>query len=558
LFGSGITHRDLTRYRQIIGVLVRYGFGDLVSRAQSRYFLRLPIRQIRNRVTKLSHLTTAERMRLAFEDLGPTFIKLGQILSCRPDLLPPSFLKEMSRLQDDVPPFPYQDAKLLIESQLGRPLEELFLSIESEPVAAASLASVYRAVINTGEEVAIKVQRPGVDKVLEADIRILKELAQLAEHHMLEARSYEPTRIVDEFARTVRREIDFVREGRNIERFRKYFAHDKTVHIPRVFWEYTASKVLTTEYISGIKISDLEGLDAAGLDRKAIALNGANLTLKEVFEFHFFHADPHPGNLFVLTNAVIAPVDFGMTGTIDEEVAANMSALFTAVLNRDVNTLIDILLSMGVASEPIDRKGLKAEIVDLLDQYHGVPLKEVNVGKAIEEHMRIIRRYRLRPPADLVIMARALLVSEGVARMLYPEFNIVEYARPFARKVITQGLDPTKELYELARTSRDALRLAKRLPSDGQHLLNKMMKDEFRIGLDHKGLDRFITELDRSSNRLSFAVVIAALIVGSSVVFRAGTGPTLFGYPMLGLAGFLMASVLGLWLLVGIIRSGRL
>jgi ubiquinone biosynthesis protein len=506
----------------------------------------------------MAHLTTAERLRLAFEELGPTFIKLGQILSCRPDILPPVFLKEMSKLQDEVPPFPYRDAVLLIESQLGRPLEELFQSIEKVPVASASLASVFRAVTGAGDEVAIKVQRPGVDRILEADIHILRELAQIAERRMPEVRLFEPTKIIDEFARTVRKEIDFVREGRNIERFGKYFARDGTVHIPRVFWEYTATKVLTTEYIKGIKISDVESLDAAGLDRKTIAFNGASLTLKEVFEYRFFHADPHPGNLFVLDNAVIAPVDFGMTGIIDEEVADNMGLLFTAVLNREVNDLIDILISLGVASEQVDRRGLKAEIIDLLDRYHGVPLKDVNVGKAIEEQMRIIRQYHLKPPTDLVLMARALLVSEGVGRMLYPEFNIVEYARPFAKKVIARGLNPTKEIYELAHAGREAVRFAKRLPSDGQYILNKMLKDEFRIGLDHKGLDRFITELDRSSNRLSFAVVIAALIVGSSVVFRAGTGPTFFGYPMLGLAGFLMASILGLWLLIGIIRSGRL
>jgi ubiquinone biosynthesis protein len=558
VFRAGVTHQDLGRYRHILGILVRYGFGDLVGRVKTRYHLAARLRSVRKGAEEFHHLTSAERLRLAFEELGPTFIKFGQILSCRPDLLPPEFIRQMSKLQDSVPPFPHEGATAVIETQLGRSLSEIFKSIDDRPAAAASLAQVYRASTGSGDKVAVKVQRPGVDRVIEADIRILRELAALAERHLPESRYYEPVRIVDEFARTIRRELDFEREGRNIDRFRHHFAGDKTVYIPKVYWDYTASKVLTTEYIEGIKISDIGQLESAGLDRKEIALNGANLILKEIFQFRVFHADPHPGNLFVLPHNVIAPVDFGMTGTIDEEIANNMSAMFSAVVARDVNSLIDILLAVGVAEDPLDRKGLKAELIDLFDRYYGVPLKDVNVGKAIDEQMRIIRRYRLRPPSDLIIMARALLVSEGVARMLYPQFNIVEYARPYARKLLARSFDPTREVYELAKAAKDTVGLAKRMPLDLRRILTKIREDDITVGIKHKGLERLITELDRSSNRLSFAVVIAALIIGTSIVFETGVGPRLFGYPVLGLAGFLLAAVLGMWLLVGIIRSGRL
>jgi ubiquinone biosynthesis protein len=553
-----VTRHDLRRYRQILGILVRYGFGDLIGRTRVIYRLRWHTRAAKKRAGLAADLSTPDRLRLAFEELGPTFIKFGQILSCRPDLLPPEFIKQMSKLQDCVPPFPREEARALIEADLGRPLAEIFQSMDDEPVAAASLAQVYRARTMTGDEVAVKVQRPGIEAVIGADIRILHELAALAERHISDARYYEPTRIVDEFARTINRELDFAREGRNIERFGQYFAMDKTVRIPRVHWDCTAHRVLTTEYIKGIKVSDTEQIDAAGLDRKTIAVNGANLILKEVFEHHFFHADPHPGNIFVLENNVIAPVDFGMTGTIDEETADRIGALLSAIVTRDLNVVIDLLVTIGNEEVPVDRKALKADLTDLFDQYYGVPLKDVSIKRAMDEHMGIIRKYRLRPPADLTMMARALLLSEGVARMLCPEFNIVEYARPYARKVLTRGLDPARELREFAKTARDGVGLAKQMPRDVREILSKIRKDKIAVSIEHRGLERFITELDRSSNRLSFAVVIAALIVGSSIIFQTGVGPALFGYPLLGLVGFLLASILGMWLLVGIIRSGRL
>jgi ubiquinone biosynthesis protein len=558
LLKAHVTRRDLRRYRQILGILVRYGFGDVLGRIRATYRVRSHRRTAENNGNQIAALSTAERLRLAFEELGPTFIKFGQILSCRPDLLPPEFIKQMSKLQDCVPPFPYGEAKAVVEAELGHPLSELFQSIDDEPVAAASLAQVYCATLETGDEVAVKVQRPGIDTVIDTDIRVLYELAGLAERHRADLRLYEPTRIVDEFARTIRRELDFAREGRSIDRFRQYFQGDGTVHIPRVYWDHTAPRVLTTEYLKGIKISDTEQIDGAGLDRKKIAINGANLTLKEIFHHRFFHADPHPGNLFVLDNNVIAPVDFGMTGTIDEETADHLRALISAIMTKDVDDLIDILLEVGMSEEHVDRKALKADLTDLIDRYYGVSLKDISIKTAIDEQMAIIRKYRLKPPGDLIMMGRALLLSEGVARMLYPQFNIVEHARPYTRRILTGGLDPRRELKEIARATRDGIRLAKRMPADMSMILSKVRKDEIVFGVQHRGLEHFTTELDRSSNRLSFAVVIAALIVGSSIIFQTGAGPALFGYPLLGLAGFLLTSILGIWLLVGIIRSGRL
>ncbi|MDP3028699.1 MAG: AarF/UbiB family protein [Deltaproteobacteria bacterium] len=552
------TYQDLKRYGHIATVFIRYGFGDLLDRLKARYYVPWRRRLSRKEREEIRRLSTPERVRLAFEELGPTFIKFGQILSSRPDLLTQDFIREFSKLQDKVPPFPFGAAKHIIESQLGRPLAELFESFEEMPVAAASLSQVHKAKTKTGDEVAVKVQRPGIESTIETDIRILYDLATLAERRLPETRHYEPVRIIDEFARTIRRELDFVREGRNIDRARKYFAGDETVYIPRVYRELTASKVVTMEYIHGIKISDLEQLQAAGLDRKTIAINGANLILKEVFECRFFHADPHPGNLFVLENNVIAPVDFGMIGMLDEETAHQMATILMAVVDKDVDSLVDALLAIGLTPEPIDRINFRLELSDFLERYYEVPLKELNIGVIMDELMDIIRRYRLRLPSDMVMMIKALVINEGVGRMLYPEFNIVEHARPYARELLIRRMEPSRWLKEVSKTVREAAVFLKKLPSDAGEILSKVKKDELTIQFQHRGLEKFIRELDRSSNRLSFAVVIAALIIGSSLIFQTGFGPRLFGYPLLGLAGFLLASILGIWLLIGILRSGKL
>ena len=557
-FKARETYQDLKRYSHIAAVFARHGFGDLLSRLKGRYRASWAEKVFTKEAREFEGLSAAERLRLAFEELGPTFIKLAQILSSRPDLLPADFITELSKLQDSVAPFPFSEAKSLIEGQFGHPLTDLFASIEETPVAAASLAQVHRARTTSGDEVAVKIQRVGIEAIIETDIRILHDLAGLAERHLTESKYFEPVRLVDEFARTIRRELDFVREGRNIDRFRNYFAGTATVYIPKVYWDLTAPKVLTTEYVNGIKISDLEHLEAAGLDRKTIAVNGVNLILKEIFELHFFHADPHPGNLFVLENNVIAPVDFGMTGAIDEEIAQQMGGIFIAVVEKDVDALVNLLGTLGVTDGLENRNTLKLELRDLLERYYGVPLQQVDTAKVFEEIMSVIRRYRLRLPPDLAIMGRTLLVSEGVGRMLYPEFRIIETARPYARKLMLQRFDPTKQLRELSKVVGETAALFKRLPSDLSEILSKIKKGDLAVRFEHRGLERLIGELDRSSNRLSFAVVIAALIIGSSLIFQTGVGPTLFGYPVVGLVGFLLASILGVWLLIGILRAGRL
>jgi ubiquinone biosynthesis protein len=549
--------RDLRRYSHIASVLARHGFHEFLDRLKARYHGVPRPRFARDRRDE-GTLTAPERLRLVFEELGPTFIKFAQVLSSRPDIIPPEYIQELAKLQDDVPEFSYEDARNLIETQLGKPVKDLFVHIDEKPAAAASLAQVHRAKLLTGEDVAIKVQRIGVDEIIENDIGILREFAGLIERRIPESRYYDPLGLVEDFARTIRHELDFVREGRNIDRFRMHFANTPTVYIPRVYGDLTTPKVLTIEYIDGIKVSDIDRLDAAGLDRKAIAVHGADIILKEIFEFRFFHADPHPGNIFVCKDNIIAPVDFGMTGTIEEDVALQMSGIFLAVLRKDVDALVKNLRAIGIAEDLEDVRNFKVDARDLLERYYGVPLEKLEIGSIIRELMGIIRKYRLRLPHNFAMISKALIISEGVGRLLYPGFNIIEIARPYARRLLWKRYDPQRLLKEVRKTADDAIALFKVLPADLRDILAMIRRGKFTMRFEHQGLELLVDELDRSSNRISFAVVIAALIVGSSLIFQTGVGPTFFGYPIIGLAGFLLASILGIWLLIGIMQSKRL
>jgi ubiquinone biosynthesis protein len=509
-------------------------------------------------INDVMSLSTPQRVRLVLEELGPTYIKFGQVLSGRPDLLPEDFIKELNRLQDDVPSFPFHEAKAIIEREFDRPLGELYDAFEETPVAAASLAQVHRARMKTGEEVAVKVQRPELEEVIDADIRVLRRLAALAERHLPEFAFFEPGALVDYFAASIHHEMDFVREGRSADSFRRFFEEDETVHVPKVYWDLTSTRVLTLEYIRGIKVSEHARLEAAGLDRKTIAFNGANLILKEIFELHRFHADPHPGNLFVLDNNVIAPVDYGMTGTLDQERVNQLGTLITAMVEKDPGTMSTVLLQMCGATEHTQAEALRSQLADLLDRYYDTALREFHLEDFINGVTTFFRRDKTHFPADMAMMARSLIIIESVGCALYPEFNILEIMERYVQKLMIRKADPARVFQDIGKTIAETAVLLKTLPPDTREILTKIKRDDITVRFDHRGLERMSSVLERSSNRLSFAIVIAALIIGSSLVFQTGVGPGVFDYPLAGLVGLVMTMVLGLWLLIGIMRSGQL
>ncbi|AWB11066.1 2-octaprenylphenol hydroxylase [Thermodesulfobium acidiphilum] len=562
LLKIGRNYRELKRYLTIFSILIRYGFEDVLDKVEERLRFKLFIFWQKGAAKKekagIERLSTPERVRLALEELGPTFIKFGQILSCRPDLLPHQFIEELSKLQDNVPPFSFVKVREVIENQFKRPLEEMFTSFDEVPIAAGSLAQVHKAVTNSKEEVAVKVQRPGIEKIIEADIKILYDFAFLLKKHFPEIGYYEPDRIVDEFAKTIRKELDFIREGRNIERFRKCFKNDQTIYFPKVYWDLSAPKVLTMEYIKGYKLSEIDSFPDLNVDKKCVALNGAHFILREIFECHFFHADPHPGNIFLLNNNVMAFVDFGMVGILDDTIVDWLINILKAILDKDVDLLIKAILNLNMAPAPKDIINFRIDLFDFLERYYEVPLKDLKVGTLIEEFLDIIRKYKIRFPTYLVLMLRTLVIHEGIGRVLYPEFNMIEYLKSHIKNLILKNINLSRISKEFSFILEDTASLFKELPSNLREIFLKLKDDNITINLDHRGLESLINHMDKVGNRLSLAIIIASLVIGSSMLFQFQTTLKIFGYPLPGVLGFVLVFLLGLKLLVETLKSSNL
>ena len=546
--------RNIKRYHQIISVFVRYGFGDIISRLNLDLFIQA-VKYKNIKKSRYEKISTAARLRMAFEELGPTFVKLGQILSVRPDLLSENIIGEFKKLQDEVPPFPGEQAKKEVETQLGKKVEHIFAFFDTTPIASASISQVHRAMTKNREQVVVKIQRPNIQNVINTDLRILSDLAKLIEKNVQESHLFSPCRIVSEFSKTIQSELNFYREGQNIERFHKNFADDKTVYIPKVYWELTTDRILTMEYIDGIKISKVDELEASGLNKKIIAINGAQAILKQIFEYGFFHADPHPGNIFVLPNNVIAPLDFGMVGSLDNEEMEAVGALLTAFVKKDVKKIINVLDDLGVLENVLDIRNLKVDLSDFLDRYYQVPLYQLDVGKILNEMIALMRNYNIRLPAELTLMGKALITEESVGRALDPQFDMITLAKPYVEKLLTRKLDPRRQLLEFAGTLDEFARLFKILPSEIKLISAKVKKGEIKIQFEHRGLDNLITGLNQTGNRLSFSLIIAALIIGSSLIVHSDKGPQIYDLSVVGILGYLIAAFFGLWLVVTIIRS---
>lgn len=552
--------RTIRRYRTILGVLIKYGFGHFVEQLNIDYYLELGKRLVTlDKIPKdLERLSQPQRLRLVMEELGPTFIKLGQLLSTRPDVLDTAYIDEFSKLQDKVPAVSFEEINAQIQRELGYPAEELFAEFSTKPLAAASIAQVHRGKLKSGEEVVFKVRRPGIVKIVETDIDVLMGLAYLIEQHVPTVALYDPVGLVKEFRRSIMRELNFTREGRTVDRFAVNFAESETVYTPKIFWDYTGDIVLTMEYVDGIKISALEELTAQGYDLKEIARRGADAFLQQVLDFGLFHADPHPGNVFILPDQVICMLDYGMVGRLGQDLKDQLIDLLQALLNRDVDRIISQLLYSGELTDDSDMKNLRRDLHDFIEDYYDIVLQDIKVGKLLTEFIEILTHHRIHFPADFMILAKALVIMEGVGRQLDPEFNMINHMRPYVNKLVFERFSPKNISEQAGRIVQAYSSLAKNLPQDIKEFVNRLNRNQFKIDLEHRGLEKLVTDLDRSSNRVSFAVVIGSLIVGSSLVMQIDKGPMILGFPLLGLLGYSIAGFLGLWLAIGILRSGRL
>ena len=549
--------RHLRRYREIVEVMGRHGFGQLVDLLQLRSYLALP-RWLLRRGRSAPAFGAPQRLRLALEELGPTFVKLGQILSTRPDLIPPAYIAELARLQDTVPPEPWEPIRAQIEAELGAPPEELFASFEHVPIAAASLSQVHAATLHDGTEVVVKVQRPDIQETIETDLEIMFDLARLLQEHTPLGEIYNLPEIAEDFASALRAELDFYREGRNADRFRANFASEPYLYIPRVYWDYTTRRVLVLERIHGIKIDEIEALDAAGYDRDRIALHAARIIVKEVLQDSFFHADPHPGNFLVMPGEVIGAMDFGMVGYLSQRERTDLIRLYIVSVRLDEEGIVEQLIRMGAATGWVDRVGLQRDIARLLRKYHGLPLKEIRAREVVEEVMPIAFRHHLHLPSEYWLLGKTLAMMEGVGLQLAPDFDMFAVSEPYVRRFVWQMASPHSWGPSVIRGINDWAELLGLLPRVGSQLLTRAERGELEVTIRHKELDQALVRLDRLANRISISVLLAALIVGLALLIPAFNLARQWGLAtMLVIAGFVGASLLGLWLMFSIWRSRK-
>lgn len=548
--------RDLGRLHDLASVLARYGFGDLIRRlgmapALERAGKVVPL----ERLNDLVALPPPERVRRAFEEMGPTFVKLGQVLATRVDLFTPEWIAEFEKLQNKVPPVPFEQVRAQLEEDLGAPPGEVFAMFDPEPIAAASIAQVYRARLHSGEAVAVKVRRPGIKPLVEADMRLLHRLAEAIESESPELARFQPRALVRQLQASLARELDLAAECRNAERIAASFADEPALLVPMVHWQWTSERVNVQAFIDGIPLSDIDAIEAAGGDRCAIARLGAQAELKMLFADGFFHADPHPGNVFWLPGDRLALIDFGMVGRLSPARRAQMVELLDGLVRRDAEPVADILLDW-TTDAGVDAEAIAQRVDAFIDRYHGVPLKDLHLGGMMGEITALLREYRLALPPDLAMMIKVLVTLEGIGRKLDPDFDMAGEAAPFLQRAMLARYSPFAIARRGRRAAADTIGLLAALPTELRHLLRMARRGRMNVNLDVERLEKFGQRVEHSANRLAMSAVIAALIVGSSIVMTVPGGPTLLGLPFFGLLGFVGAVLGSLWLLVSIRRSG--
>lgn len=554
----GRTYRHLNRYQRILRVLFKYGFNDLVDRLNVDHYLESGLRMINRKPREqIARLSRPERLRLVFEELGPTFIKLGQLLSTRPDLIPADYLDELARLQDEVPAFSLTELHAIFREELGRSPDEVFHYFDAEPLAAASIGQVHRARLDSGAEVVLKVQRPGIENVIAVDLEILAHIAGLMEQYLEEMQDHRPTAFVHEFARSLSREIDFAIELANIQRFARQSENNPAIHVPRVYPQLCTDRVLVMEYVVGIKASLVDLLREQGYDLPLIAERGATLVMEQIFVHGFFHADPHPGNIFILPENVFCFIDFGQMGRLSRKDREDFTDLVLDLVASDERNIVDGVLKVTVQLGEVDRESLGRDLDSLRDMYLYRPLGELEAGRILQDMLSLVTRHKLTFKPSFYQMMKALSTMEGVGLMLDPKIELIRLARPFMRRIWLGRMHPRRLAEEVARTGLGYLQLLRELPEELRSILHQLSGGRMRLEFEHHGLQALGATLDRVSSRISFAIVLAALIIGSSLIVLSGIPPHWHNIPVIGLLGFLVAGVMGFWLLLSIIRHGR-
>jgi len=552
--------RELPRLQEIAAVFIRHGLGEFVQRIGIAGVLERAGQILtRSPVAESVTLEPAQRMRMALEELGPTFVKLGQVMATRVDLFPPRWIAEFEKLQAEVPAVPFEELLPELTRSLGRSPFEVFRDIETRAQGAASIAQVHRAKLPDGTSVVLKVRRPGVREKIDADLRLLRRVSELIESEIPEARRYRPAEVAAQFARTLEREADFVTETRNVQRFAKNFTGDPNVIIPRIYPEYTSDVLLVQEHVDGIPATNPAAVDAAGLDRKALAARGVDAFLKMILIDGFFHADPHPGNVFYLPGNRMVIIDFGMVGRLSPQRRAQVIDLLGGLARMAEEPMIDVLLDWA-GDAYVDEAKLAADVNEMVFDYEGVPLKDIRAGHAIRQFAAIVREHSIVLPSDLSLMFKTLITLEGLGRQYDPDFHITDHLTPLVRSALAERYKPN----ELVRRGRSALtefmNVVGGVPRDLARFLREARRGKTRIDLDLKRLDSFGRQLDNTLDRVTVGIMTASLVIGSAIVMTVQDGPVFLGVPVLpalGLCGYVLAFLNSVWIIYGIWRSGR-
>ena len=549
--------RDLPRLHDITTVLIRYGWGDFVRLLGIANLLERAGRLLHwKSSTEIAQLDLPVRIRLALTELGPSFVKLGQILATRVDVFPPAWIAEFEKLHSQVPPVPFELLQPDLERALGGSVDSVFAEFEREPFAAASIAQVHRARLHDGVPVVVKIRRPDIHTKIDADLRILTHLARLMEMEMPDMKRYRVVQIVGQLQRSLLRELDLAKEARNLDTFAAHFEHDDTVHIPKVYWEFCGETVNVQEELVGIPGSQIARAEAEGFDLRQLAARGADAVLKMILLDGYFHADPHPGNVIYLPGNRIGLIDFGMVGRVTDSRREQLIDFLQALIQKNESGMLNVL-TLWAGDVEIDEERLTYDISELIFGYDNLSLKDIRLGALLSEVTALMRDNQLAMPPDLTLLFKALITLEGLGHQLDPEFHMVDQLTPFVSRVLEARYSPQALAKRAKRGASEMAEIVFGLPRDVARLFRRARSGRLRIDLDLKRLDHFGLQLNSAANRLTMGVLTASLVVGSSIIMTVEGGPELFGLPLFGLIGFLVAFFNSIWILLSIWRSGK-
>ncbi|MEK7369615.1 MAG: AarF/UbiB family protein [Planctomycetota bacterium] len=553
------TPRRFQRLSHILQVLVRHGFGHMVSGLRLGEHLPIGKRFIEKRIA-LEETTLAARIVLVLQELGPTYVKLGQMLSTRPDILPSEFIQELRKLQKDVKSFDPRLAKTIIEGELKKPIKELFSTFQDTPIACGSIAQVHAATLPDDTEVVVKVKRPDIEQIIRDDMDLLTLIAERAEG-VEELKPFRPVMLVEEFNRVIQNELDFITEASNTTKFYNLYRDKENVRIPKLYWDLTTSSVLTMQRFKDISLCDMKSIEEKGVNTRRLAAELLTSFVEQYFKAGIFHADPHPGNLMVSELGTISMMDFGMVGYVTEDLRSQLTTALFALLRKDMDLYVEIFMDIGAIpsynSKNID--ALKASLLETLEKYRGIPLERIDLRNAFHDLMRVSRKYALVLPRDFVLLGKSFVTVTGMARQLDPKLDLQKMITPVAKDLLRERLSPEHIRRMAGDASWHLTNLLAQGPKEMRQIIRKLLAGKIEVSLRHVELEYFAYELDRSSNRLALSIILAATVIASSLVMMAKIGPMVMdNIPLFGILGYFFSTVMGIWLAIGILRSGRL